>query len=65
MEFTMIKMDPFMMANGMKIKNLGRVKCYTLMVLSMTDNGNVIRCMAKEFLYLAMVIGTKEISIME
>jgi len=61
----MIKMDQFMMASGMKIRNLVEEKCSFLMAPSMMAAGREIRCTDKEFLYHVREIATKAILTME
>lgn len=64
LEFTMTRTDPFSMGNGTRIRRVGRVRCYSQMVLTMTADGMEIRCMAKEFTFHAQGTGLKGTSAM-
>lgn len=56
---TMIMMALSMMANGTRIRNMDREKCYSKMGLSMMDYGKVTKWMEKEYSYLLVEIDMK------
>lgn len=62
--FTMIKMALFTMVNGMRTKNVEKGKCFSLMDLSMMDNGRGIKCMVKVSLFLVQETDLKVIFVM-
>ncbi len=47
--YSTIKMDPFMMDNGTKIKSVEEVRCCSQMAHFMMDSGIVIKCMGQEY----------------
>ena len=61
----MTKMALFMMVNGMKIRKVVEVKCFSQMALFMMASGIVIKCTGQVCSSHAPEIGMKAISLME
>jgi phage antirepressor YoqD-like protein len=58
-EFSMTRMDLFMMENGLMIRSQVMEKCSTLMVQSMMDNGSLTKFMGKASSSQATGIGMR------
>jgi hypothetical protein len=60
--FTTIKMDQFMMENGLKTRDQAEERCFSKTVQSMMDNGSRTKSMAMESISQQMATAMKACS---